>query len=411
MLHQETRALIIGGGFGGIQTALNLEAQHIPNLKITLVSNKSHFEYLPTLYRVITGKSPLEVCIPIRDIFEEKRIEFCLDTIISFDPKKRRAHGESGSTYQFDYAILALGSETAYFNIPGLSKHSFTFKSVREAIILKNHLHTLFEECKATSDPARKVSALHFVIVGGGPTGIELAGELSEYARALCTNHGISRDLLTIDILEGASRILPMFPKETSEIVKKRLHELQINVFTNRPMVKEELDTLEARGVSMSTQTVIWTAGVKPHSFYGTIKGFVFDQKGRVLVNEYLEAQGNNNIFVIGDGASTPFSGMAQTAVHDGNFVASVIGDKLKRIPILHYKPKKPYYSLPIGSGWAITSIGPFTLTGYKGWIVRRLADLRYFISILSFKKAFTVFQNGKILCETCEICNESIGF
>ena len=179
MLHQETRALIVGGGFGGIQTALNLEAQHIPNLKITLVSNKSHFEYLPTLYRVITGKSPLEVCIPIRDIFEEKRIEFCLDTIISFDPKKRRAHGESGSTYQFDYAILALGSETAYFNIPGLSKHSFTFKSVREAIILKNHLHTLFEECKTTSDPARKVSALHFVIVGGGPTGIELAGELS----------------------------------------------------------------------------------------------------------------------------------------------------------------------------------------------------------------------------------------
>jgi len=125
---REKRVVIVGGGFGGISAALELEKKRIPNLKIVLVSDRSHFEYTPALYRVVTGRSPLEVCIPLREIFEGKEVEVLEDTIIEADLDNKTLKGKSESNYSFDFLVLALGSETAYFNIPGLKELSFNFK-------------------------------------------------------------------------------------------------------------------------------------------------------------------------------------------------------------------------------------------------------------------------------------------
>lgn len=405
MLETEKKVLIVGAGFGGVAAALELEKSAGMGVKISVVSDKNHFEFRPALYRVVTGESPLEVCVPLQEIFEGKKIEVLLDRISSVDLASREARGESGSRYVFDYLILALGAETAYFNIPGLKEYSFGFKSIPEALELKRHMHTIFELC---ADPktaeAEKVSLLHFVVIGGGASGVELAGELAVYSQKLAQIHKIPKSLITIDLIEGCPRVLPNMPEEVSEKIFSRLHDLGVNLFLNRPMEKEEIESVVARGISMKTETVIWTAGIAPNSFYQQINGLTHDKKGRVLVDEYLQTKNFKKIFVIGDGASTLFSGMASTAILDGKLAALNIKNSIAGKAMKKYVPVKPYYSIPVGPGWAATILGPIKIYGYFGWLLRRAADLRFFLSILSISKAFTAFSRSHI-SDSCPVC------
>jgi len=406
MGREAKKILVVGGGFGGISAALALEKENIPNVEITLVSDKPHFEYKPALYRVVTGRSPLEVCIPISEIFEKKNISFALDTIKGIDPLKKIAKGASGKDYHFDYLILALGSETAYFDIPGLEKFSFGFKSISEAMRLKMHLHNLFAECKnLKGNLDEKVCLLQVVVVGAGPSGVELAGELAIFMKRLAQEYGVDHSLVSVDLIEATSRILPTIPERMAEKVAHRLRHIGVNIFINRTMTKEEMEQISVRGMIMKTETVVWTAGVKPNHLYKSISGFSFDEKGRVIVDEFMRAKGFENVFVIGDGAATKNSGMAQAAIYDGQAAAKNISRLIVDKPLKAYRQKKVYYALPVGPGWASTSLGVITFHGSIGWLLRRLADFRYFLSILPFKKAVTVFRRGKNLCDTCGIC------
>ncbi len=398
--------VIVGGGFGGIAAALELERHRLPGLKITLISDKSHFEYHPGLYHVVTGKSPLEVCVPIVEILKDKAIEFENDQIVDINFEKRIAVGSSGSHYSFEYLILALGAETAYFNIPGLKEFSFGFKSITEALKLKEHLHHLFEmAAKSETTPEMRLSLLHFVIVGAGPSGVELAGELVHYAKKLAEQHKVNDELIAVDLIEAAPRILPMFPHEVSVRIAARLRSLGVNIFVNRQMVKEDIEQISLRGMTMKTETVIWTAGVKPNSFFQKLVGLSFDPKGHVVVDDELRAKGVREVFVIGDGAATQFSGLAQTAIYDGRFVARNTIRACRGESQVSYQPHKPAYSVPVGRGWAATLFKSFIFYGMIGWVLRRLADLHYFLSILPLSKALTAFRSDRQLCESCDIC------
>lgn len=407
MNKQTQHVLIIGGGFGGIAAALALEKKNNPLIKITLLSNLPHFEYHAALYRVVTGKSPLEVCVPLKRIFSKKKVKLVIDTIHHIDGASKIAKGANGKIYPFDYCVLALGSETAYYDIPGVEQYSFGFKNFSEALRLKKHLHSLFSVVKKEKSHEEKMCILHFIVVGGGASGVELAGELSQYTKKLAASHHIDPALITIDLIEGAQRILPSFPKTVSDTITQRLRFLGINVFTSRPMIKEEMEKITVRGISMNTETVIWTAGIRPNSLYKKIQGLKFDAMGRVEVDEYLRTLAYPSMFVIGDGASTKYSGMAQTAIHDGIIASENIALSMENKILKKYHPKKPYYSVPVGSEWAATLIGPITLYGKTGWFMRRAADLRYFLSILPLKDAIMAFRSGKILSESCEICRQ----
>jgi len=398
------RIIIVGGGFGGIHTALDLAKRRLPNVKIVLISDKPHFEYHAALYRVVTGRSPLEVCIPLQEIFAGKDIEVLQDTITEVNLKAKTLKGSSGSNYSFDFLILALGSETVYFNIPGLKELSFGFKSIREALRLKRHLHELFNISQETS-LEKKVQTAHIIVVGGGASGVELAGEIAVYTKKLAKNHKLDPSLITIDLIEAAPCLLPALPEDISKKVEHRLRHLGVNIFLNRTVLKEDVEEVYLKDMEMKTKTVIWTAGVKPHHLYSQIGGLKFDQKGRVVVDEFLQPQGFENVFVIGDAAATPYTGMAQTAIRDGKHVAQVIKRKLRGKPLLGYQPKAPFYAIPVGAGWAAVIIYGLRFYGRIGWWLRRLADLKFFLSILPPRKAILAFQSGKTLCESCPIC------
>ena len=170
-------------------------------------------------------------------------------------------------------------------------------------------------------------------------------------------------------------------------------------------MQRAEVQELHLKGLTMKSDTIIWTAGTEPNELFAKIAGLTFDNKGRVIVDEYLRTRNFKHVFVVGDGAATPYSGMAQTAIREGTVAAKNIMNTLANSSLVIYEPKRPYYSLPVGPGWAATLIGPITVYGKIGWLLRKLANLRYFISILPFTKAIIVFRGGKILCKNCKIC------
>ncbi len=400
----QKRVVIVGGGFGGIRTALDLSKKNIKDLKITLISDKNHFEYYPTLYKVVTGNSPLEVCIPLNEVFHGRNIEIIKDKIVAVDPTQKNLKGESGSVYEFDYLVLALGSETAYFNVPGLEELAFSFKSINEALKLKSHLHKLFENI-LTSPKEELVSNLHILIVGGGPTGVELAGELVSYMRGLAIKHNIDPSLVAVDLIEASPRPLPSMPESVSEKVLGQLRKCGVNVYLNRAVMKEDVEQVFLKDMTMKSKTVIWTAGTKTNSFYSKIEGFQFQKNGRVIVDDFFRPQGFENVFVIGDAAAMLYSGLAQTALNNGAYLAKYLKDEILKKPHQKYKPKSISYAIPVGPGWAAVMIGKIKFYGPPAWWLRRIIDLMFFSSIVPLSKALKMFIGGKMICESCKSC------
>lgn len=396
---KETKIIIVGGGFGGVRTALDLAKSAPQGTKIVLLSDKPHFEYHATLYRVVTGRSPLQVCIPLSEIFaKQDDVEVVIDTVTAVDLKGQTLIGSSGSRYVFDYLVLALGSETIYFDIPGLRERSFGFKSITEALRLKRHLHEVFA--------ARASGPLNLVVIGGGASGVELAGELAVYSAKLAAMHNFDLDLVNIELLEASTRLVPILPPEVSSRIKTRLQTLGVNVFLNRRVLKEDINKLYTADMNLETRTVIWTAGVKPNSLYEKITGLDFDKRGRVAVDGFLQVKGYPGVFVVGDAAVSPYSGMAQTALDQGKYVARFLAHRLSGQTVgAPYIPKKPVYSIPVGPGWAATVIGLFRFYWKLGWWFRRFVDLRFFLSVLPWRKALVAFDSEKALCETCSVC------
>ncbi len=399
-----TRVLIVGGGFGGIRTALRLEKAKIPNLIITLVSDRHHFEYTPALYKLATGKSPMETCIPLGDIIGKKKIEYVIDTITGGSVSTKTLTGVSGSVYHYDYLVLALGAETAYFGIPGVEQNAYTIKSVGSALKLKNHLHELFDDHSSLSK-AELMPQFQFVIVGGGPAGVELAGEIRRYARSLARIHSISEKLVTVDILQAAPRLLPTMTETVSECAVKRLDKLGINIILNHAVTSEDEKGVYMKDIALNAKTVVWTAGVRPNRVHTLIQGLPLDKSGRILVDEHLKVLDLDTVFAIGDGAATPFSGTAQTAIYDGNYMGEMIANIIRHKKLPRHDPRITPYVVPIGEDWAVLTFKNITLSGRLFWWLRQIIDFKFFLSILPLGKAFTVWREGGMLTESCPTC------
>ncbi len=398
------KVVIVGGGFAGIEVARVLQ-KHADRFTTTLVSKVHHFEYTPALYRVVTGESPLEVCIPLTEIFSDDRVIVEVDEIVSVDQAQKKVIGASGSHYEYDYLVLALGSETVFFNTAGMSEHSYGFKSINEALRLKRHLHKEFEEAKTCSD-LDQLPHMHIVIIGGGASGTELAGELADYTRKFGIKHDVDINKIKITLIEGGPRLLAALPEKLATQALDSLKKKGIEILLNTRVLKADEEKVYLQDHEIETNTIIWTAGVKPNKLYSNI-GAPVAKNGRVEVDEILRLKSAPEIFVVGDGAATTYSGMAQTAIYDGKFVGNNIarldyGD----IPI-KYNPSKPSYSVPAGPGWAVFSGFGLAFSGYLGFIMRKIIDLHYFFSILPLDKAITVWIDGKKLCETCPTCTK----
>ncbi len=387
------RIVVVGGGFAGIEAARKL-ARLVPQAQITLVSDKTYFEYYPALYKVVTGALPTEVSIPLWMMFDTTPVNVIEDRIIDFLPAENQVRGASGSEYGYDYLVVALGSQTNYFGIPGLDALSYNFRSVHEAIRLKRHLYTLFSDCAA--HPADQTKLLTVVIVGGGPSGVELAGNIGSYLRGLARARHIDPKLITIDLIEAAPRILPTLPEAASKRAAKRLARLGVNVLAGQTLMQEDLESITLKSGAMKTKTVIWTAGMKINDAFKNIPNAALNEKKRIVVDDSLALPNHQNIFVIGDGAGTPHAGLAQTAIHNARYVAETISKKIEGKKIKPYEPKRTAFVVPIGNWWAIFAWKGIRLYGIIPALLRQAIDLRYYFSLLSLNRFWYVLRSGK---------------
>lgn len=390
--HHRHHVLIVGGGFGGIKAALELSRQE--GVAVTLLSDRPDFLYYPTLYHTATGGIRKQSSIPLRTILPEDKVTIALGTAQRLDREHKVLHTKEGHVIPYDTLILALGVVTNYFGIDGLQKYAFGIKSTREALRFKNHLH---DQIVAEHQPD-----LNYVVVGGGPTGIELAGALPEYLRWVMKNHGIKHRALHIDLIEASPRLLPRSPKSTSRMVKRRLHKLGVKLYLGQAVQGETADALTINGKPLNSHTVVWTAGVANHPFFEK-NGFAINDRRKVVVDNHLQAE--PNIYVIGDNAGTPFSGMAQTALYDARFVAGNLrrlwdGKKPKQ-----YHPKQPVSVIPAGLWWAAVDWGHFHFYGRIGWLLREAADFAAFRDYEPWWKALKQWATEFDDQESCPYC------
>jgi NADH dehydrogenase len=391
-MNQLEQILIVGGGFGGVKAALELSEDS--RFKVTLLSDDSDLRYYPTLYHTATGGPRANSSIPLDRIFNRCPVEIINGHAVSLDRKAKQVITSDGRNLSYDTVIFGLGVVTNYFGIAGLQEYSYSIKSQVEAARFKSHLHAqLIDEKKPD---------LNYVIVGAGPTGIELAGALPAYLKQIIKNHNLRARSIHIDLIEAGPRLLPRLPADVSKAVQRRLKRLGIKLYVGSAVQGETADELTVNGKAIRSHTVIWTAGVTNHPFFKD-NGFVITSRGKVAVDVYLQA--DDNIFVIGDNANTPYSGLAQTALVDGEFVAKNLKRRAGGKNFKGYDPKQPITVIPAGPHWAAVIWGRTHFNGRSGWLIREAADLLGFHDLESWLKATKQFMTEFEQQDDCPVC------
>ena len=377
MADKKPRIVIVGAGFGGVKLA-KLFAKD--DVEVILVDRHNFHLFQPLLYQVSTAVlSTDEIAYPIRTFFRKnKNVEFFMAKAQGVDQDRKvllTNHGEIA----YDYLILAAGATTNFFGMENVEKNSFGMKTLQEAIHIRNHVLHMFERAnKREDDEQERRRMLSFVIVGGGPTGIEEAGAISELIGIQKKEyHHLDFDEVSVSLIEATDNVLPMMAPNLRDHTVKVLKRKGVNVMLNTQVVDYDGKTLKLKdGREIPTRTVIWAAGVKAVPFIANCGGEV-DRAGRIVVNEKLQVKGSENIFAIGDcanfhhGTERPLPTVAPVATQQ----AQVAHDNIMKLihgqqdlADFHYKDLGAMAT--IGRGEAVvnkTSVNP-QLTGFIAW-------------------------------------------
>lgn len=391
------RVVIVGGGFGGLHAG---KALHHKDLGITLLDRRNYHLFQPLLYQVATGGlSPGEIAAPLRAIFEwQKNLRVLMTEVTGFDLAQRLVHTRMGEI-PYDSLIVAAGAKSTYFGNERWASIAPSLKNIEDATSLRARIFSAFEEAEKETDPDKRRAWLTFLIVGGGPTGVELAGALSEIA-----NDALKEDFRTFDpedarilILDSGPLILSAFSERLSKSAERQL--IQINVLCRSGVRVVDVTpegatfTVHDRQEFMPARTVIWAAGVTGSPLGKTLAAAAqleLVRGGKLAVEPDCSLPGHPNIFVIGDmahfqhGLEKPLPGVCQTAMQMGDYVGDLIQKRLKG----RTKPPFKYWDkgnmAVIGRKRAVAQVGSFEFTGYFAWLLWAFVHVLYLVNFQS---------------------------
>jgi NADH:ubiquinone reductase (H+-translocating) len=396
------RVVIVGGGFGGLSAALGLRRAPV---EVTLVDRCNYHLFQPLLYQVATGTlSPANIASPLRNILKcHKNTRVLLAEATGIDISNRRVILSDGSI-EYDTLVVSTGSSHQYFGHDEWGKFAPGLKTVEDATDMRRRILLAFETAEREPDPEKLRAWMTFVIVGGGPTGAELAGALGEIA-----NDTLRRDFRKIDpsdariiLVEGTDRVLPVYPKKLSASARTMIERLGVTVRTSAMVTdvsKESVTIREGdKTETIATRTVLWAAGVLGSPLGRIVAretGATIDKAGRVSVEPDLTLSGHPEIFVIGDLANflhqtgKPLPGVAQPAIQEGRYVAALVARRLrgKKSRPFHYLDKGNLAT--IGRGAAVADLNWLHLSGFPAWLLWIFVHLLY---IVEFQNRLLVF-------------------
>ena len=377
--------VVIGAGFGGLSCVRKLGGK---NVDVVLIDRNNYHLFTPLLYQVASSLlNPNDIARPVRAIVSGyKNVRFRRDTVTSVDFEAKEVRTGDGSTIPYDYLVLATGSTTNFYGNAHVEQLSFGLKDLPEAMELRNQVLTCLETA-ATVPAAERAAWLTFVVAGGGPTGVEYAGALSELVSLILPEEypELARERPRIVLVEGTDRVLPPFPEVLSQRARRDLEKKGIEVHTGVLVsdVGEAVVEL-ADGSKIAAHTIVWAAGVKAASPDLTGPAST-TRSGRIEVDETLRIRGREDVFVIGDLASLAQDGkeipmLATPAMQEGRAVAANILRSVEGIPLKPFRYSDRGSMATIGKNTAVVSIGRFRLDGVIGWLTWLAVHLYYLI-------------------------------
>ena len=370
------RVVIVGGGFGGLRAAKALADAPV---QVTLIDRRNHHLFQPLLYQVATAAlSPADIAHPIRSVLRgQPNVEVILAGVDAIDvTAKEVVLAEDEGRLPYDYLILAAGANHAYFGHDEWATDAPGLKTLEDALDIRRRILTSFEEAEREPDPARRQALMTFVVVGGGPTGVEMAGAIAEIARfslARDFRHIDTRDAKVI-LIEAGSQLLGAFPDRLSRHALRDLERLGVEVRFGQPVTAIAPDAVTVGSEIIPANTIVWAAGVQA-SPLGRSLGVELDRAGRVLVNPDLSIPGHPEIFVIGDMASLkdargrPLPGVAQVAMQQGAWAAANILRAIAGKPARAFRYRDLGNMATIGRNSAVADIRGLRLTGFVAWL------------------------------------------
>ena len=368
--------IIVGAGFAGMEAARRLA--HAP-VRITLIDQRNYHLFQPLLYQVaIAGLSPAQIAYPVRPIFRsQKNLVFQMGQVTGVDFERRYVKLD-GSFLAYDYLILAMGGRTNFFGLPSVERHALQLKNVESAVQARNHMLKMFERASGEPDADKRSALLTFVVVGGGPTGVETAGALSELIRLVLTKDYPQMNLRDVRVLllEAADHLMDNYPPDLRRATADLLKRKHVEIEFGRVVADFDGEAVTFKdGSRLRAHTLVWTAGVKAAELTDRL-GVEQAGLGRARVEPTLQLPGHPEVFIAGDaayvenGGRKPLPMLATVAMQEARLAAENVLRAMKGKPLAAFVYKDPGLLATIGRNAAVARLGGFSFSGFLAWVI-----------------------------------------
>jgi len=388
------KIVIIGGGFGGLSF---LKSARKSKNKFTLIDQTNHHLFQPLLYQVATAVlSPSDITVPIRNLFKkDENVNIVFDEVIDINQEKNFLELKSGDYISYDKLLISVGSSYSYFGNDDWSIYSHGLKNLNDALDIRDNILKAFEMAESEKDHDKKLSYLNFVIIGGGPTGVELAGSIAELAYKNIKNEyrNFNIDDINVHLIEAGNNILPDYATNLSTKASKYLQKLGVDLKLNEKVLNIESNKVTTEKDSYFTNNIIWAAGNKANPLIEKLNTEV-DKFGRVIVNDDFSIKNSNSIYVIGDAANyknkngEPLPGIAPVAIQQGKYLAKLLTTNQSSNIKKNFRYRDKGMMATIGGFKAIGVIGKIQVSGLLAWLTWSLVHLVY---LIGYKSKFIV--------------------
>ncbi|MGB0743672.1 MAG: NAD(P)/FAD-dependent oxidoreductase [Opitutales bacterium] len=386
------KIVVLGAGFGGLEFVRSFKHK---NAEVTLIDRQNHHLFQPLLYQVATaGLSMPDVSEPIRSIFTDRKdVHVLMGDVELIDVEKKCVELKGNDPVHYDYLVVGLGMVNAYFGHPEWAQHTIGLKSLDEARRIRRRILHAYERAEATHDLGERKRLMTSVIIGGGPTGVEMAGAISELTKRVFKKdfRSIYPEDSRVVLVEAAPRILGAYSEASSSKATKDLKKLGVEVLTNTPVKDVREGMVELADESIEAESIIWTAGVEANPVLRSIPA-EFDRRGRISVEKDTSLPGYPEVFVIGDVANItdakgkPVPGVSPAAMQMGKHAAKIIRKEIKEFRRIPVKERKPFHYLDkgsmatIGRSKAVAEVGGLKFSGLIAWVLWLAVHLIFLI-------------------------------
>ncbi|PRR72027.1 FAD-dependent oxidoreductase [Clostridium thermopalmarium] len=381
-----TKILILGAGYGGVHVAKKLAKKYKKNdsIEITLIDKNPFHTLMTELHEVAGGRvHPESVQIELSKIFGRTKVNVVTDYIEKVDTDKKVVTTSYGK-YEYDYLVIGTGSEPAFFGVPGVKENGFTLWSFEDAIRIREHIQTMFSLASKERNEKKRKEMLTFVVAGSGFTGIEMAGELLEWKSKLAREYNVDEKEVKLLVVEAMSTILNMLDRGQADKAEKYMKKHGMEILKDSPIVEVNKNSIKLKdGKEIPTQTLIWTCGIQANqesSEYGLQSG----RAGRLIANEFMQASGKKDVFVVGDiayyeeepGRGTPQ--IVEAALQTGDTIVKNIIASIENTKMTKFKSNYHGFMVSIGGKYCVANLSGIKLSGFFAMLMKHLVNLHY---------------------------------